>query len=88
MKEKRNTILKLKKCVCYFSSTRKESLSRQRVKTIMKKKRKRVLQTKVLELPNRLKIKTKETKEKKKYIKYNLAQNYLILKRKENNWVL
>ena len=83
MKEKRNTILKLKKCVCYFSSTRKESLSRQRVKTIMKKKRKRVLQTKVLELPNRLKIKTKETKEKKK--KYQIQSCTKLLEIKKIN---
>jgi predicted transcriptional regulator len=59
----------------------------------MKKKRKRVLQTKeVLELSKRLKIKNKTKKikslTKKKNIKYNLAQKYLILKRKENNWVL
>jgi predicted transcriptional regulator len=53
----------------------------------MKKKRKRVLQTKeVLELSKRLKIKNKTKKikslTKKKNIKYNLAQKYLILKRK------
>jgi hypothetical protein len=37
-------------------------------------------------------MKNKKTKDqkfkKKKNIKYNLAQKYLILKRKENNWVL